>query len=1005
MNKKLWLFITALASAFLVMLVVMPLQAGENRDAQAPRNRSYAPAADSPAPPATLVKLIFIHHSTGGNWLADPNGEQSYGGLGRALMENNYFVSATNYGWGPDQIGSNTDIGYWWEWFRGDNAGVYMTALYNENGQNICNPTSYPPYECFGVWPRQPVTPTGENEIVLFKGCFPNAHMSGNAGDSPTVGDNLLRGEGAWIWDEGLGREVPNPNHTVANAKGIYNDILQYFAAHQDKLFVVIAGPPLASDDAAFATDAAHAANYRAFNAWLVNDWLDAYPYHNVAVFNYYNVLTSNGGNPETNDVGVEGGNHHRWWNGAVQHIHPVANDLSAYSMWQDSHPTIAGQQKATAEFVQVLNVFYNRWRNGGTACVGLTDVTLSGPATGYTGTTYTFNATVTPVSATLPITYVWMPAPASGQGTAAAQYSWVVTGAQTVAVAADNCDGSDTATRDIVITPRSTISYRLYLPLVLRNFGVAPVCATPLIGVTISGPASGYTGTQYTFSAAPAPSNATTPIAYMWTPAPQSGQGTTEAVYQWDSAGSQTINVNASHCSAAYTAGDDHSIAIQAAPVGSLVQSGDLTYLGAFRLPDGGDRPFTFAYGGNAMTFNPDGHITNSDALSGSLFVMGHNRLPYGEMPDGNRIAELSIPVPVSSTNLEDLPYAAFLQDFHDVAAGYFHELDEVPKVGIQYLNHPDTGPKIHITWGRHLQQLEDYIPSQAWVNADLDTPDLQGLWFIGDQNPNGVNGYLLDIPAAWADANAQGRYLGTGRYHPGGLGGMGPALFAYRPWLAGGAAPVSGTHLSEVTLLHYESAMVTTTIMHCMDGYQHADAWEGGAWLTTASGKSAVLFAGTKATGTKSWYGYIHPTNPLSPCVDTAVIGDFYPCRMADGSECPAEDIEFCCTEGGDCISARGWWSNRLDAQLVLYDPADLAQVASGAMQSWEPQPYAVIDVDERLYFSPSEPEVFELGWGDMRRDRLGDVAYDPVGGYLYVLEMFGDGAKPVVHVWQVQ
>lgn len=71
-----------------------------------------ASQADNPDPPASPVKLIFIHHSTGGNWLADPNTDQPYGGLGIALLNNNYFVSATNYGWGPDNIGDRTDIGH-----------------------------------------------------------------------------------------------------------------------------------------------------------------------------------------------------------------------------------------------------------------------------------------------------------------------------------------------------------------------------------------------------------------------------------------------------------------------------------------------------------------------------------------------------------------------------------------------------------------------------------------------------------------------------------------------------------------------------------------------------------------------------------------------------------------------------------------------------------------------------------------------------------------------------
>jgi hypothetical protein len=168
-------------------------------------------------------------------------------------------------------------------------------------------------------------------------------------------------------------------------------------------------------------------------------------------------------------------------------------------------------------------------------------------------------------------------------------------------------------------------------------------------------------------------------------------------------------------------------------------------------------------------------------------------------------------------------------------------------------------------------------------------------------------------------------------------------------------------------------------------------------------------VLFAGTKGTGVKYWYGYIHPTNPLSPCVDMDVIGDFWPCRLANGAECPASDVVYCCEEGGigedACVSARGWWSTRHDAQFLLYDPDELAQAAAGTMEPWEPQPYAVIDVDDYLYFNPPVWDEFEVGWGDQRRDRISAVAYDRANGYLYVLEVHGDEAKPMVHVWQVQ
>jgi len=436
--------------------------------------------------------------------------------------------------------------------------------------------------------------------------------------------------------------------------------------------------------------------------------------------------------------------------------------------------------------------------------------------------------------------------------------------------------------------------------------------------------------------------------------------------------------------------------------PSSGIIQPGSFVYVGAFRLPGGDTPPQTFAYGGNAMTFNPDGDPSNGDDFPGSLFITGHDRMAYGDLPDGDQIAEVSIPTPGFSDSPSGLPEAAFLQDFHDVTAGYFTELEEIPRVGLQYLNHPATGPKLHLAWGQHLQF--DDVASHAWVNATLGDPDLQGVWFIGNQDPYRVNGYLFDIPIPWADAYTNGRYLATGRMRDGGQGGMGPALFAYRPWLPDGSPSPSGTHLEETTLLLYENAYNTEVITRSLNGYQHPDAWEGGAWITTQDGRGAVLFAGTKSNGTKYWYGYRNAAGPQVPCVD-AEVTDFTTCRMADGSACPPEDFAGCCSDAaGTCISYRGWWSTRFDAQFILYDPAELARVAAGEIESWEPQPYAAIDIDEHLYLSPPEWDVIGLGAGDQRRMRIGAVAFDRDNGYLYVLELYADEAKPVVHVWKI-
>jgi len=264
-----------------------------------------AQAAD-PNPPSETVRLIFIHHSTGENWLAD-----GYGDLGLALGENNYFVSDTNYGWGPDGIGDRTDILNWLEWFRSDNTPTYMDALFSENNQN-------------SAYTRPLSDPGGENQVILFKSCFPNSMLEGSPDDPPSQADIL----------------------TVGTAKFIYNDLLGYFITRPDKLFIVITAPPV--------QDPTYGDNARAFNNWLVDDWLreNNYPYNNVAVFDLYTILT----HPD---------NHHRVnpATGEIEHL-STYGDNTLYYPSEDDHPSPAGSQIATEEFLPLLNYYYHRWLN-----------------------------------------------------------------------------------------------------------------------------------------------------------------------------------------------------------------------------------------------------------------------------------------------------------------------------------------------------------------------------------------------------------------------------------------------------------------------------------------------------------------------------------------------------------------------------------------------------------------------------------------------------------------
>jgi len=289
-------------------------------------------AADNPNPPANPVKLIFLHHSTGQNWLND-----QWGGLGIALRDNNYYVSDTNYGWGPEAIGDKTDIGQFWLWFRGPNSSAIMDNVYTENGQ-YCN------------YSRIANEPSGTNTIVMFKSCFPNSAIQGSVNDPvPNIEANLLKGESAG-----------SDSHTIANAKGIYVDILKYFISHPEKLFILITAPPL--------SDATYSGNARVLNQWLMTEWLKDYTLKNVFVFDFFNVLTTNGGSTDISDANAETGNHHRWHNNQIQYLFDGVSNTSKYaSGGGDDHPNETGSLKATIEYLPLLNIAYNRWKASAT--------------------------------------------------------------------------------------------------------------------------------------------------------------------------------------------------------------------------------------------------------------------------------------------------------------------------------------------------------------------------------------------------------------------------------------------------------------------------------------------------------------------------------------------------------------------------------------------------------------------------------------------------------------
>lgn len=388
-----------------------------------------------------------------------------------------------------------------------------------------------------------------------------------------------------------------------------------------------------------------------------------------------------------------------------------------------------------------------------------------------------------------------------------------------------------------------------------------------------------------------------------------------------------------------------------------SLIYPEDLDYLGAFRLPDGEDFDVrTWAWADGSITYcasgDPDGP---TDGFEGSLFGIGHAQHFY--------VSEIDIPQPVVSAtkNVGDLPTATTLQGFADIF-GPFIEGMEIPVGDIEYLGLQEYQdfPGLHMSFGQWLQY--EPAPSRAWSGLHLSALETTGAWYLDDLDVRGTADYLFAIPQKWAAAYTGGRILATGRYKDGGQASQGPTLFAYSP-RESGHTPEDGAAIPATTLLRYD---IVDSGGATLQGYEHSDEWLAGTWLT-AEERSAVVFAGTKGIddARETWYGF-------------ADGGDAYatpPTNLPDNE--------------------KGWWSDRFEGQILFYDPADLAAVAVGDAAASDPQPYAVMNVDEYL---------FHVMHAQQKRHVVG-AAFDGTDQRLYLVEPFADGDKPIIHVWGVE
>jgi hypothetical protein len=266
-----------IAAAFCIGLALVPVR----RSAPVvPRNTpEQTPELDLASYPDTApghsIDLLFIHHSVGGQLLADageesgpdarrciydahPNG----GGLRRKLLQSGFRVHEASY---SSAIGQRTDLFDWSPKFHEQFDRIERTQHQDQ------------------------MLDTAVNRIVMFKSCYPNSAFKS---DDPPAPMKL----------------------TLGNAQAAMRALRETLARRPDTLFVYVTAPPLRArtsseslwkvvakrllDRPDSATEQIHAANTaRAFNNWMKSPtgWLEGHTARNIVVFDYFDILTGDG--------------------------------------------------------------------------------------------------------------------------------------------------------------------------------------------------------------------------------------------------------------------------------------------------------------------------------------------------------------------------------------------------------------------------------------------------------------------------------------------------------------------------------------------------------------------------------------------------------------------------------------------------------------------------------------------------------------------------------------
>jgi hypothetical protein len=315
----------------------------------------------------------------------------------------------------------------------------------------------------------------------------------------------------------------------------------------------------------------------------------------------------------------------------------------------------------------------------------------------------------------------------------------------------------------------------------------------------------------------------------------------------------------------------------------GLLAQS-DLSYLGAFRVPQGTIGASTFAYGGTAPAFNP---------ANNSMFLVGH--------VNDQAIAEISIPPIVKSSKISDLNTASIVQPFSTVQSRLPEwTLDSRANIGgLEVVNSQLVGT-FYEYYDGNTNAIDSHFKSSS---LNLATASYRGLDQVGNLGGGFVGGYMTKVPSEWQAALGAPYLTGQAALSIIGRTSAGPAAFGFNPNALGSTTAPAINYVSYPLSNPLRPETSTNPLFNLTTEING---------VVFPPNSDSVIFFGSHGTGA---YCY----GEAAECNDSA--------RGGKGTH----------SFGGE-YTYQAW----------AYNAKDFVDVKNGLKQSWEIQPYGVWKFD---------------------------------------------------------